>query len=302
MRLEFPTLALILVAYGGWGMAGWWLYPISPVAGLLAMTLAAALHASLVHESCHGHPTRNARVNEALVTINPGLIWPYRRFRTMHLLHHRDDRITDPFDDPESYYRAAWWYDGLHPNMRAILGWSNTLVGRLVLGPPMSAFALMADDMVRIKHGDADVRRAWVLHFLGLVPIFLAVWAFAIPVWVYVLFVAWPAASIIMLRSFAEHRWHETPEGRTIIVEKSPLSVLFLNNNLHLVHHMHPGLAWYKLPALYRAEIDAWRQRNDGYVFSCYWALMKHYLFRAKEPVVHPEWRKTPDILRNPAE
>lgn len=299
LRMELPTLALILAAYGSWVTAGLWLYPISPIAGVVAMVIATALHASLVHEACHGHPSRSAWINEALVTVNPGLVWPYRRFRKLHLLHHRDDRITDPFDDPESYYRAAWWYDGLHPGIRRLLGWSNTLVGRLLLGPPMSTFALIADDLGRIARREPGVWLAWVLHIGGLIPVLaLVVWAFAIPLWAYILFVAWPAASIITLRAFAEHRWHETPEGRTIIVERSPLSVLFLNNNLHLVHHVHPGLAWYKLPALYRAEIEDWRRRNDGYVFSCYWALMKHYFFRAKEPVVHPEWHKT----RTPAE
>ena len=35
-------------------------------AGLAAMALATALHSSLAHECLHGHPTRNARVNEAL--------------------------------------------------------------------------------------------------------------------------------------------------------------------------------------------------------------------------------------------
>lgn len=293
LRLEWPTLGLVCLAYAGWFLGGWLIYPLAPWAGVGLMILCTALHASLVHEACHGHPTRLGWLNEALVTANPGLVWPYRRFRRLHLQHHSDDRLTDPFDDPESFYRAAWWYAGLHPALQRLLGWSNTVIGRLVIGPPMSTVALLAGDIAKVRRGGRDVALAWGIHLVGLVPVLAVVTqVFAIPLWLYALAVAWPAMSIIMLRSFAEHRWHESPEGRTIIVERSPLAFLFLNNNLHLVHHSYPGVAWYRLPALYRAEVEAWRQRNDGYVFGCYWHLLRAYLFHAKEPIAHPAWHR----------
>jgi len=100
--------------------------------------------------------------------------------------------------------------------------------------------------------------------------------------------VCWPALSLMSLRSFAEHRWNETPEGRTIIVEHSPLSWLFLHNNLHLVHHYHPKEPWYKLPALYKNNREKWLKRNDGYVYKNYLELWKAYAFKPKEPVIHP--------------
>ena len=42
-----------------------------------------------------------------LVSIDkpPLALWiPYESYRISHLMHHRDDRLTDPLDDPESYY------------------------------------------------------------------------------------------------------------------------------------------------------------------------------------------------------
>ena len=36
-----------------------------------------------------------------------GLFYPFRRFKGLHLTHHNDERLTDPYDDPESYYRSA---------------------------------------------------------------------------------------------------------------------------------------------------------------------------------------------------
>jgi fatty acid desaturase len=57
------------------------------------------------------------------------------------------------------------------------------------------------------------------------------------------------------VRSFAEHRYGGTARERTAIVEsRSALSLLFLNNNLHAVHHRYPGLPWYELPNRYRAD------------------------------------------------
>jgi fatty acid desaturase len=118
---------------------------------------------------------------------------------------------------------------------------------------------------------------------------------FGMPLWLYVLIPAWFGQSIIAIRTFAEHQWSENPEGRTIIVERSPLSFLFLNNNLHFVHHKKPTVAWYRLPGLFRADRDNWLKANNGYTYPNYLALVKAYAFRAKEPVVHPVLRRHPE-------
>ncbi len=73
-----------------------------------------------------------------------------------------------------------------------------------------------------------------------------------------------------------------------MIVERSPLSFLFLNNNLHFVHHKSPTVAWYRLPKLFRDRRDEWLRMNNGYAYPNYFALLKAYAFKAKEPIVHP--------------
>ena len=107
------------------------------------------------------------------------------------------------------------------------------------------------------------------------------------PFWLY-LAAAYLGLSILSIRTFCEHQWAENPEGRTIIVEKSPLSFLFLNNNLHIVHHKLPAVAWYRLPALYRERRAEWQAMNGGYVFPNYSAILRAYGLRPKEPVAHP--------------
>ena len=222
-----------------------------------------------MHECLHGHPTRRALVNEALVLLPLGLVYPYRRFRALHLRHHADERLTDPFEDPESYYRARWRYEEMPGWARRLLGINNTMAGRFVLGPAIMTAGFLAAEMKLIREDAPGVRRAWLL--LG--P-------------------AWLGQSLISVRTFAEHQWSERPDGRTIIVERSPLALLFLNNNLHLAHHKMPGAPWYRLPALYRARRAEWLAMNDGYSYPGYFALAKDFAFRTKEPVPHPALRR----------
>ena len=288
MRIEWPTLALIGGCYTVWGMAGWWLWPTVPALALAVMALMAALHSSLVHECLHGHPTRNRRVNEALVALPLSLIHPYRRYRTTHLAHHHDARLTDPFEDPESYYKARWQFAAMPGWLCAVLWVNNTMLGRIVLGPVLGAAGFLASEARLLRAGTRGVRRAWALHLAGLVPVLAVITALGIPLWLYLLAVAWPALSLIAIRTYAEHQWHETPEGRTIIVENSPLSWLFLHNNLHIVHHQIPGAPWYALPRLYRERRDDWQALNGGYVYRSYWQLFRAHALHAKEPVAHP--------------
>jgi fatty acid desaturase len=275
------------------------LWPVSPLAALAFMTVLVALHSSLMHEASHGHPTRRAGLNELLVALPIGLVWPYRRFKTLHLRHHADERLTDPFDDPESYYRALWRYRELPPLLQRLLRFNNTMVGRLLIGPLIANAGFLAGDAKLIAAGDRQVRRAWLHHLAGLaVVVPIIVFVFGMPLWLYVLVPAWLGQSLIAIRTFAEHQWSERPDGRTIIVERSPLSLLFLNNNLHLVHHKMPNVAWYDLPRQFRARREEWLKMNGGYAYPGYLALLKDFAFRAKEPVAHPVLRREPELGR----
>jgi len=296
LRIEWPTLALIFVCYGVWFVAGLYAWPAFPVLALVLMTLAVALQSSLVHEALHGHPTRNALLNEALVSLPIGLTWPYRRFKALHLRHHADERLTDPFDDPESYYQALWKHNAMPDWLRGLLAINNTMLGRLFFGPWLSGIGLALADARLIRAGERQVLVAWLLHLAGLAIVALIVTlVFDMPFWLYGLAAVWPGLSLISVRTYAEHQWSEDPEGRTIIVEKTPLGILFLNNNLHFVHHAMPSIAWYRLPKLFRDRRAEWVAANRGYVFPNYAAILRAYAFRAKEPVTHPVLRATPD-------
>ena len=95
------------------------------------------------------------------------------------------------------------------------------------------------------------------------------------------------------IRTFLEHRAHEKSRARAVILEdRGPLAFLFLNNNLHVVHHIHPDVARYDLPAFYRSRKDHYIVANEGYVYRSYGEIFRQYLWRAKDPVAHPLWRR----------
>jgi len=294
--VEWPTVALIIGCYGAWGAVGLLVWPAYPVLALIVLGFVVALQSSIMHEVLHGHPTRNAQMNEAFVFLPIGLVWPFRRFKTIHLRHHADERLTDPLDDPESYYQALWQHDDLPPLMKFLLKINNTMAGRFVLGPWLSCVGFFIDDAKQMAAGDKTIRKAWLLHAIGLAIVLPIVqFGFGIPLWLYILVPVWLGQSLISIRTFAEHQWSEHPEGRTVIVERSPLSFLFLNNNLHFVHHKSPTVAWYRLPKLFRDRRDEWLRMNNGYAYPNYFALIKAYAFKAKEPIVHPVLRRSPE-------
>lgn len=294
--VEWPTVLLIAATYSGWAAVALFVWPVYPVLAVILLGFLLAMQSSLMHEASHGHPTRRNWLNELLVGLPIGLVYPFRRFRALHLRHHADESLTDPFDDPESYYRAFWQHEDLPTFLKLLLRANNTMVGRFVLGPLLGTLGFLLAESRLLARGDPAIRRAWLVHAAGLAVVLpVIIIGFGIPPWLYILGPVWLGQSLISVRTFAEHQWSERPEGRTIIIERSPLSLLFLNNNLHFVHHKSPAVAWYRLPGLFRERRAEWVAMNKGYVFPNYTALLRSYAFKAKEPVVHPVLRRMPE-------
>ena len=291
-KVEWPTLALLIACYAGWGVSVFWLAAIWLPLGMVTATIFIALHSSLTHEMIHGHPFRNERINEVIGFPCLGLLVPYRRFRDLHLAHHQDSNLTDPYDDPESNYLDPETWARQPRWVQRLLMFNNTLLGRISIGPAIGFAAFLRADFRAMRAGDRDVTRAWLLQIPSVLVVLWVVWVSPMPLWAY-LVAAYFGYGLIKIRTFLEHRAHEKCSGRTAIVEdRGPLSFLFLNNNLHVVHHMHPKVAWYDLPALYRSDRDKYIRRNDSYIYRSYGQIFRQYFWRAKDPVPHPLWRK----------
>ena len=295
-NVEWPTISLIAAVYAilmviVWFHASlpWWLI-------LPAGAYCTALHASLQHEVLHGHPTGNRRLNEAMVFATPALWLPYGRYKQTHLAHHNDSHLTDPRLDPESYYLLPESWAAMPGARRFLFEVNQTLAGRMLIGPAVSIVRFWSSEIRDILHGNRETAMAWAWFVAACgITAWYVVWVCGMPFWQYYLLIAYPGISLALVRSYCEHQAAEVVGHRTIIVEASPFwSLLFLYNNLHVAHHSRPSLAWYKLPAYYRAERDRLIAQNNGYLMRGYGEIFRRYFLSPKEPIAYPDmgWLK----------
>lgn len=286
-RIEGPTWLVLGGCYVLWASSLWatsWL----GVLGVIPLAIAIALHSSLQHEVLHGHPTRSAVLNESLVFVPLGLFIPYRRFRDLHLKHHNDSRLTDPYDDPESYYLVGCEAQAKGAVTHAILAFNATFAGRMLIGPAMAMYAFWRIEIVQMRTGNRHVIDAWLRHVVGLALLLVLLSLTRINPFLYIL-ASYVGMSLIMVRSFIEHRAVEVQSERTAIVDAHWFwRLLFLNNNYHLLHHEHPSLSWYLLPAKRKEAGAEAGRRNGGYVLPGYGHVAWRWLFRRREPYIHP--------------
>jgi fatty acid desaturase len=285
-RHDGPTLLVAIAIYAGWfslirynAALPWWL--IVPIGAYLI-----AWHFSLQHEAIHAFRGVPAWLRFAIVFPPLGLWFPFSLYRNSHSIHHRDQNLTVPGQDTESYFvlRADW--ERMGELQRALLLFNQTLLGRLTIGPLLRLWTLLRRESARVARGDFSHVPIWLLHFAAVAALFWVCSHYGLSWWRYVLLIAYPGMSLGLLRAFTEHRAAPGPSERTASVESNPLfGLLFLYNNLHIAHHLQPTMAWFELPAYYRGNRAALLAINDHFYFRGYAQIARRYLLR---PVFHP--------------
>ncbi len=293
VSVEVPTLLVILATYAGWlaitfAYGRWSLAIVAPIAAVLL-----TLHSSLQHEILHGHPTRWKSVNRLFGVVPLSLWLSYDRYQQTHRVHHVDARLTDPIDDPESYYWTPQDWARLGPIRRMSLQIQQTLAGRVIIGSFWRIGMFLHGELRTVIRNQDGVRAVWLEHLLWCVPVVLWVKVVCgMPLWLYVVTMVIPANGILLIRSFAEHRARPGARERTAIVEGSwVLGPLFLFNNLHSLHHESPLLPWYEYTERYRLIRDRLIAENGGLVYSTYFDVARRFLFHSHDATQHPTGR-----------
>jgi fatty acid desaturase len=289
-RPDLPTLFLALGVYAAFGLLTWFHHDLPWWLVAILGGYIVALHGSLQHEAVHGYPFRDHWLTEATVFPSLWLWLPFEYYRQAHLAHHHDERLTCPLTDPESNYVApsTWATMGpVHQTVRRLL---TTLAGRLVLGPFYATWTVVRRLAYALWEGNVAHLKLWIEHVPAVAVVLIWVIAVChIPLWQYLLLYVYPAMSLTLLRSYAEHRAASDVKQRTATVRTNLImGLLYAFNNYHILHHAEPATPWYRRPARYRlrqAELDA---ANGGYVIDGYSELIRRYLFRGKESAVHP--------------
>jgi fatty acid desaturase len=296
--LEIPTLLLVVAIYAGWLGATrlyqrWPLWLLAPL-----ITIIITLHSSLQHEIVHGHPTRWKRLNRLMAMVPLSLWLPYERYRHTHHVHHIDARLTDPLDDPESYYWRGEDWGRQHALSRCALQLQQTLAGRVLIGSFWRIGMFLRDELLALGRREhrtlirnaQNVRYVWLEHLAWCLPVI--VWlklVCGMPLWLYFVAMVVPANGLLLIRSFAEHSARPAVRERVALVENSwLLGPLFLFNNLHALHHEAPGIPWYRYNAHYRQVRERLIAENGGLVYSTYFEIARRFLFSPHDALVHP--------------
>jgi fatty acid desaturase len=288
--VDGPTWLVAAGLYGSWfllvwyhALLPWWV--ILPIGAYIT-----AWHFSLQHEAIHSFRGVPRWLSFAVVFPPLGLWFPFPLYRKSHRTHHRDADLTVPGVDTESYYvRQADW-QRMGAAQRALLMINQTFAGRLLIGPLLRLWTLVKRETGRVRNKDFSHLPHWGLHVIGVGGLFWFISGVcAFPGWQYVLLVAYPGMSLGLMRAFTEHRAAEDSSERTAAVESNVVfGLMFLYNNLHVVHHATPAMPWWEIPRYYRQRRRELLEGNGHFVFSGYGELVRKYLLVPVFSPVHP--------------
>ena len=287
---EGPTWLVGIAIYVGWfalilnhAVLPW---PVIVVAG----SILVAWHSSLVHESVHNINTA-PRWMKMILVLPPVSVWyPYTYYARAHTIHHRENHLTDPERDPESFYFTETRWQRMSPLLRSVFMFNQTFAGRMTVGPLIAIVHLVSDLGKKLAQGDQRTIRGLILHGVSLAVLFWFVVGVAgMNWWMYIACIAYPGLALSLVRSFCEHGAARDPDHRTAIVESGMFfNLLFLYNNLHVVHHLDPKMRWYDIPRYYREHREELLQRNGGFFFGGYGEMIRKTLFKPAFSPIYP--------------
>ena len=293
--VEWETLFLILFCYSLWILILVFLMPgfesfILRIFGTIVLIYLVTLHSSLMHEVIHDHPTKLTWLNECLVGVNIGLLIPFKQFKKSHLDHHEVVHLTDPIKDPESYYFELEEWNNAGRFKRLFIFIRNTLIGRLFFEPIFYLIKFFSDQIFCLYKGNYLVKLGLLTHIIGIVPVLIILQfssVFSIPN--YLLFVCIPSTILLMLRTYIEHRLEADKAHQSVIVESGTImSLMFLYNNYHAIHHAYPKLSWYLIKGCFEKDRNKWILKINNYYFLNYFEIFRKFSFKP------PKWLERP--------
>ncbi|MCO4771790.1 MAG: fatty acid desaturase [Deltaproteobacteria bacterium] len=238
----WPTIAL---AAGAVGLAVGSF--VGAAAGVLSyavaapgMVVAAFVAFTPMHDAAHGAVARKRRTNEFVGRLcSVILAGPYAGFRWMHFQHH--GHTNDAELDPDNYSGRGptwalplrWLTQDLHYYWLIIQQWGERPASeRREIALNLVGLAALVGGLCALGYG-AEVIFVWLLP----VRVALGMLAFTFD---YLPHSPYEATG-------AEDRYRATR-----IIEAPFLTVVLLQQNYHLIHHLYPAVPFYRYRAVYR--------------------------------------------------
>jgi fatty acid desaturase len=264
---EWRTLAVVIAVYGLTVLTVLRYDVLTPWLAVPMLAVLGAWHLSMQHEVLHGHPFKNQFLNDAIGGI-PVTLWiPYLAFKKDHYEHHLSD-LTNPALDNESYYVSQEQWDKAGRIRRAAWTANRTILFRMFVWTIVSTITYVLSVLKRAVRGEKGDRLAVALHVVGLVFVVYLVSLSSMPLWQFALGTLYGGRILNAIRPFPEHKYQSGVETRTAMIMAGRfMSLLMLNNNLHVAHHDEPGVPWYRYDKLMQRVNAVERARAAGVLY-----------------------------------
>ena len=264
---EWKTLGVIVAVYG---LTVLTVVRYDVLTVWLAVPLLAVLgawHLSMQHEVLHGHPFKNQFLNDAIGSI-PVTLWiPYLAFKKDHHEHHKSD-LTNPELDNESYYVTQEQWDDAGPIRRAAWTANRTILFRMFVWTIVSTISYVTLVLKRAIRNEQGDRLAVALHIVGVASVVYLVSLSSMPLWQFALGTVYGGRILNAIRPFPEHKYQSGVETKTAMIMAGPvMSLLMLNNNLHIAHHDDPKIPWYRVNEFSKRVNAVERAREAGVLY-----------------------------------
>ncbi len=247
--IAWPTIVFASLVVCIWGITftalligavPWWV-------ALILSSLSSFAAFTPMHDAAHNSIARKSWVNELVGRINGFILTaPFPAFRYLHLRHHKytNDEHEDPDmwsgQGPRLLLPLRWLTQDLHYYLFYVRRWNQQpKAARIELITTFTVLAVMWSILIYMGFG-------FELLFGWLIPSRLAI-----------MFLAYSF-------DYLPHKPHtiygREDRFRATIVRPNPiLTPIFLYQNYHLVHHLYPGVPFYRY-------VSVWRERREQIV------------------------------------
>ena len=253
-HLRRPTVAWPTVLLTA-GILGVWLsVPLAVTSGLIPMAagffismIAASAAFTPMHDAAHRSVGKSKALNEVIgwLCCVP-LVAPFAAFREVHLTHHKHVNQPDPMVDPDMW-------SGKGPVWSLPLRWATQDLFYYYWALRMGKQLKLSVQLAFWAGAIVLYATAGTLTYMGFGWEVLFLWLL-------------PARAAVTLLAFAfnflPHHPHEVTDREdrlqaTSILLGPGFTFAFLYQNLHLIHHLYPGVPFYRYGKI-------WQNQREG--------------------------------------
>ncbi len=236
---------------------------------------------SVLHEATHHAISTNTRLNNTFGFLSVPFVTPYASFpvvKFIHIEHHRN--TNEPMTvDPDNWTSAGPTWQ-LPLRWATIDFWYIVFYLRSISQRPRREAVLAALTMTAVVGGTV------VLMTNGYAS--EVVWLFLVPQRIGLMVLAWwfdylPHHGLTITQR--EDKYQAT---RVRVGGESWMTPLFVYQNYHLVHHLHPSVPFYRYVRAWRRNEQAYLDRN---------AAISTWFGRSLSPSEYRTWRRLTDDL-----